>query len=81
MILWIDAQISPTIAPWIKQNFAVDAVALRDIGLRDAEDLDIFHAAKSAGAVIITKDADFLLLLDRFGTPLQIEGRNTQVLP
>lgn len=72
MILWIDAQISPAIAPWIKQNFPIDAFSLKDIGLRDAEDFDIFHAAKSAGAVVLTKDADFLILLDRFGVPPQI---------
>ena len=40
MTLWIDAQISPAIAPWIKQNFPVDAFSLKDIGLRDAEDRD-----------------------------------------
>jgi predicted nuclease of predicted toxin-antitoxin system len=45
---------------------------LRDIGLRDAEDVDIFLAARTAGAVIMTKDADFLNLLDRLGTPPQI---------
>ncbi len=72
MTIWIDAQISPAIAPWIRQNYSVDAVALREIGLRDAEDEDIFHAAKSANAVVMTKDSDFLLLLDRFGTPPQI---------
>jgi len=47
MIFWIDAQISPAIAFWIKHNFAIDAVSLRDIGLRDAEDTDIFQAAKA----------------------------------
>lgn len=72
MIIWIDAQISPAIAPWLKLNFSVNAMALRDIGLRDAEDADIFEAAKSAGAVIMTKDADFSLLLDRLGAPPQI---------
>ena len=72
MTIWIDAQISPAIAPLVKQYFPVDAVSLRDLGLRDAEDADIFHAAKSAGAVVTTKDADFTLLLDRFGAPPQI---------
>lgn len=72
MIFWIDAQISPAIAFWIKHNFAIDAVSLRDIGLRDAEDTDIFQAAKSAGAVIMTKDADFSILQDRLGAPPQI---------
>ena len=72
MTLWIDAQLSPVIAPWIRQNFPVDAVALRDIGLRDAEDEEIFAAAKSAGIVVMTKDSDFLDLLDRHGPPPQV---------
>lgn len=72
MTVWIDAQLSPVIASWICQNFSVDAVALRDIGLRDAEDEEIFAAAKSANAVVMTKDSDFLDLLDRFGPPPQV---------
>jgi predicted nuclease of predicted toxin-antitoxin system len=72
VIIWIDAQLSPSIASWIEHNFPVESVALRDIGLRDSEDEDIFKAARSAGAVIMTKDADFLKLLDRYGAPPQI---------
>ena len=72
MTIWIDAQLSPSIALWIAQNFPVQAVALRDLGLRDAEDEVIFTLAKAAGAVIMTKDWDFLGLLDRQGAPPQI---------
>lgn len=72
MTIWIDAQLPPAIAPWISQNFPIDAVALRDIGLRDAEDEAIFAAAKSAAVVVMTKDSDFLNLLDRFGPPPQV---------
>ncbi|MBW3637112.1 MAG: DUF5615 family PIN-like protein [Armatimonadetes bacterium] len=72
MTIWIDAQLSPSIAPWIRQNFPVDAVALRDIALRDAEDEEIFFAAKKVAAVVMTKDSDFLNLLDRFGPPPQV---------
>ncbi len=32
MTIWIDAQISPAIAAWIRSNFAVNAVAVRDLG-------------------------------------------------
>ena len=67
MILWIEAQLPPSIALWIRQNFPVEAVALRDLGLRDAEDEEIFHSAKRDRAVIITKDSDFLLLQNRIG--------------
>lgn len=41
MRIWIDAQMSPAIAAWISSNYAVSAVAIRDLGLRDAEDKEI----------------------------------------
>ena len=72
MILWIDAQLSPALAPWLSETFGVTAHAVRDLGLRDAKDLAIFHAAREAGAVIMSKDSDFVLLLERFGPPPQI---------
>ena len=72
MIIWLDAQLSPTLAPWIETTFSVSTVALRDIGLRDAMDEDIFRAAKVAGAVVMTKDSDFLWLLDLFVPPPQV---------
>jgi predicted nuclease of predicted toxin-antitoxin system len=72
MTIWVDAQLSPAIAPWIANTFGVTAVALRDIGLRDAEDFEIFEAAKAQGAIVITKDRDFVDLVDRYGVPPQI---------
>ena len=72
MTLWIDAQLSPLVAAWISWNFKIQAVPLRALGLRDAEDEQIFQAAKTAGAVVLTKDADFLRLLNRFGPPPQV---------
>ena len=41
MTIWIDAQLSPALAPWIVQTLDMSAVALRDIGLRDGTDLQI----------------------------------------
>lgn len=72
MIIWIDAQLSPVIATWINENSSINAVAVRDLGLRDAEDEAIFAAAKKAGAAVMTKDSDFLDLLDRHGPPPQV---------
>jgi predicted nuclease of predicted toxin-antitoxin system len=72
MIIWIDAQLSPAIAAWISSHFAVDAVAVRDLGLREATDPQIFQAAKRKNASVMTKDSDFVLLLDRLGPPPQI---------
>jgi predicted nuclease of predicted toxin-antitoxin system len=72
VILWIDAQLSPALARWMSDTFGVTAHAVRDLGLRDAKDLPIFHAAPEAGAVIMSKDSDFLLLLERIGALPQI---------
>jgi predicted nuclease of predicted toxin-antitoxin system len=72
MTIWIDAQMSPAIAAWINSSFAVNAVGIRDLGLRDAGDGEIFEAAKRESAVIMTKDGDFMVLLDRLGAPPQV---------
>lgn len=72
MTIWIDAQLSPAIATWISSTFGVTALALRDIGLRDAEDPEIFEAAKAQGVIFMTKDSDFVDLVDRLGSPPQI---------
>ena len=73
MTRWIDAHLSPLIAAWLTWTFAdVQAVPLRDLGLRDAEDEEIFQAAKAAGVVVLTKDADFRHLLNQFGPPPQL---------
>ena len=72
MTLWIDAQLSPALALWITQTFGIQAAAMRDLGLRDATDRDIFEAAGKAKAIVLTKDGDFVRLLDRFGPPPQV---------
>lgn len=72
MTIWIDAQLSPAIAKWIAENFPVTAVALREIGLRDASDRQIFSAAQQAGTVVMTKDSDFVELINRLGSPPQV---------
>ena len=72
MTFWLDAQLSPLLAVWLRWKFGFNVLPLRDIGLRDAEDEAIFQAAKEAGVVVITKDADFPLLLERLGPPPQV---------
>ena len=72
MTIWIDAQMSPAIAAWVSNNFAVNAVAIRDLGLRDAEDKEIFEVARRENAIVMTKDNDFVLLLDRLGVLPQV---------
>ena len=70
--IWVDAQISPRIARWIAEKFRVAAHAVRDLGLRDASDLQIFAEARRADAIVLTKDADFVHLLEQRGSPPKI---------
>jgi predicted nuclease of predicted toxin-antitoxin system len=72
LIVWIDAQLSPYLAPWLSSEFDIDAKPIRELGLRDAGDQEIFMAAREAGAVVLTKDSDFVLLLEQLGPPPQI---------
>lgn len=70
MILWIDAHLSPSIAAWINRNFpAINAKSVRALNLQNADDREIFEAARKANAIIMSKDSDFLKLIDRFGAP------------
>ncbi|WP_254173733.1 DUF5615 family PIN-like protein [Planktothrix pseudagardhii] len=72
MKIWIDAQLPPTLANWLTETFGLEASALRDLELRDAQDLEIFEAARSENVVIMTKDSDFIDLVCRLGSPPQI---------
>jgi predicted nuclease of predicted toxin-antitoxin system len=72
MTLWIDAQLSPGIALWLRQHLGVEAVAVRDLGLREATDREIFLAARRAAAVVLTKDHDFVQLVNVHGPPPQV---------
>lgn len=72
MIIWIDAQLSPYLAEWIYSQFDIEAIAIRDLGLRDAKDKEIFKAARSANVIVITKDIDFKILQDKLGSPPKI---------
>lgn len=72
MKIWLDAQLSPNLAAWISQEFDTDSTPVSDLGLRSATDLEIFHAARDADAVVVTKDRDFAHLVTRLGPPPRI---------
>jgi len=72
MIYWIDAQLPPQVADWLRWTFKVEAYSLRDLGLRDAEDELIFQQAQQTGIVLISKDSDFVEMVLRWGTPPQL---------
>ncbi len=72
MIIWVDAQFSPAIADWITDTFGIEVKAGRELGLRDAADRQIFLAAKREKTVLMTKDSDFIRLLDEIGPPPRV---------
>jgi predicted nuclease of predicted toxin-antitoxin system len=47
MKIWVDAQLPPTLASWLTETFGLEASALRDLALRDAQDLEIFEGARA----------------------------------
>jgi predicted nuclease of predicted toxin-antitoxin system len=70
MTIWIDAQLSPFIANWINANFPkIDARSVRSLKLEDANDYDIFRKARKANAVVMSKDYDFVKLIEQHGVP------------
>lgn len=72
MKIWVDAQLSPLIAQWLTSTYGIEAVAVRDLQLRDARNRDIFLSAREAGAILLTKDRDMVDLVTQLGSPPQI---------
>jgi predicted nuclease of predicted toxin-antitoxin system len=70
--IWVDAQLSPVIAQWLSSTYGVQAIAVRDLRLRDARDRDIFLSAREAKAILLTKDSDMVDLATQHCSPPQI---------
>lgn len=65
MKIWVDAQLSPAIAAWMNRTFDdIKAESVRALSLRDATDSEIFAKAKKVGAVVMSKDDDFIQLIE-----------------
>ena len=67
----VDAQLPPALARFLIEQ-GHEAVAARDLELRDADDDVIWERAKQGGYIIVTKDEDFAQLVWRFGSPPQV---------
>jgi predicted nuclease of predicted toxin-antitoxin system len=57
----VDAQLPPALARFLQEQ-GHEAGHVEDVGLREAEDDDIWNHAVRHGLVVITKDEDFVLL-------------------
>jgi predicted nuclease of predicted toxin-antitoxin system len=54
----IDQQLPPVLATWLRLQ-GLDATHVRDLGLRDRPDHDIWREALRDGSVVLSRDADF----------------------
>lgn len=73
MKISMNAQLSPSLAIWINSTFGIESYSLKFLGLRDADDIEIFEKARrEEDIVIMTKDNDFLNLLYELGSPLKL---------
>jgi predicted nuclease of predicted toxin-antitoxin system len=65
VILWVDAQLSPALAPWLTTEFGIEAFSARHLNFVRAKDRTIFAAAREARGHA-DEDVDVVLLQERF---------------
>ena len=70
--VWVDAQLPPALARWLRDLGESQAVHVEDLGLLRAEDPEIFEKARQAQAIVITKDSDFVQIQERRGPPPRV---------
>src|ERR1044072_6852592 len=68
MKLIFDQNLSPRL-PRLLADLYPDSVHVRDVGLRDASDTEIWDYAKQNDFVIVSKDSDFQLRSLLYGHP------------
>ena len=71
---WIDLNLPPKMAAWIREGFNVNAKSFAELGYDVTEDAVVYKAAaKNKNTVIITtKDVDFINLQKDIGYPPKI---------
>jgi predicted nuclease of predicted toxin-antitoxin system len=72
--IWLDAHFAPALASWMQRKFELDEARplQADAELLGLRDQAIFELARAANAVVMTKDRDFVDLVERLGPPPQV---------
>ncbi|MBL7718767.1 MAG: DUF5615 family PIN-like protein [Flavipsychrobacter sp.] len=65
----MDVHISASICKWLNQTFDVEAVSSYKLDFFIETDYSIFMKAKKANAIFITKDKDYIKLLNQLKAP------------
>lgn len=68
----LDAQLSPALCGWLRTEFGLEAIPVRDLDLLQADDQEIFLAARGRAEIVVTKDRDFVSLVERLGPPPKV---------
>ncbi len=68
-MIWLDAHLSPRVADWIREILGHEATAIRELGLRDSDDHEIFERGREADVILLTKDKDFSEIVAARGSP------------
>jgi predicted nuclease of predicted toxin-antitoxin system len=66
--LWLDQMLPRRLCDPIREWTGCE---VSHVGTQYLEDADIFEAARAAGAVVVSKDSDFLPMVRRLGAPPQ----------
>ncbi|MGH9892893.1 MAG: DUF5615 family PIN-like protein [bacterium] len=69
LLIWIDAQLPPAAATWLRDLGESEVLHVRELGFEREEDPPLFAKAREAGAVVVTKDSDFVQLQQVKGAP------------
>jgi len=65
MMIWVDAQLSPSIVAWTNRTFDdIESESVGVLGLRNATDPENFEEVKKANVVVMSKDDDFIQLIE-----------------
>jgi predicted nuclease of predicted toxin-antitoxin system len=68
MKLLFDQNLSPRL-PWLLRDIYPDSVHVRKVGLREANDSEVWNYAKWNGFVLVSKDSDFQQRSLLYGSP------------
>lgn len=68
-VLWLDAHLPTSLAPWISRKFGVRCQHVSSLGLLHSDDGSILAAARKKKAILLTKDGDFVIMVERAGSP------------
>ena len=72
MTIWLDAHLSPLLAPWIAGEFGCECKPFRELGFQSSPDRTVYLAARLANATILSKDSDFAEIQRLLGPPPKV---------